>query len=108
MISVPLLIVPLELNKKTIGTINLSDSQSDKGYFTSRDQKILIAGASQTAIAIKRIYLFQELKQSKKETEEAFYYTVNALARGSAVMKIPVTIFSGWGGTPGPWPRSWE
>jgi HD domain/GAF domain len=83
MVSVPLLVATGDITEEIIGTINLADSQGEKPYFTSRDQKILSAIAGQTAIAVKRIYLFNDLKRSQKETEDAFYYTVNALARGS-------------------------
>lgn len=83
MLAVPLIAVPIELGKQTFGTINLSDRQGEKQRFTSRDQKLLSAVAGQAAIAIKKIYLMEDLKLSQKETEEAFYYTVHALARGS-------------------------
>lgn len=87
MLSVPLLSVPISISAKDaqeiLGTINLSDKRGDKPKFSSRDQKLLSALASQAAIAIKRTHLIQDLKRSKEETEESFLYLVQALARAA-------------------------
>ncbi|MBW1940654.1 MAG: HD domain-containing protein, partial [Deltaproteobacteria bacterium] len=44
---------------------------------------LLTAIAGHAAISIKRSYLFEDVKRSQKETEEAFFYTIQALARAS-------------------------
>ena len=83
MLSVPLLSVPAKFEEEVLGTINLSDKRDDNPVFSSRDQKLLSAAGSQAAIAIKRTHLFQGLKRSQQETEEAFLYLVQSLARAA-------------------------
>lgn len=83
LLSVPLLVAPSKVEQGVLGTINLSDRLDKPGNFTSRDLKLLSAIASQVGIALKRAYLFEDLKHSQQETEEAFFYTVGALARAA-------------------------
>lgn len=83
LLSVPLLVAPVLYQQETIGTINLTDNFHEKGYFTSNDLKLLTAVAGQAALAIKRTYLINDLLNSQKETEEAFFYTVSSLARAA-------------------------
>lgn len=83
LLSVPLLVAPVTYQKETIGTINLTDNFHEKGYFTSNDLKLLTAVAGQAALAIKRVYLINDLKKAQKEIEDAFFYTVLSLARAA-------------------------
>jgi len=83
MIEAPFLIAPAMFKDEVLGTINLSENSGPKGYFTSRDQKLLTAVAGQVGIALKRAYLLDDLRYSERETEEAFLYMVQALARAA-------------------------
>lgn len=83
MAAVPLVIAPMKVDQKVIGTINISDKQQGREYFTSRDVKILSTIASQAAIAIEKTILMNDLKLAHQETEGAFFYLAHALARGS-------------------------
>jgi HD-GYP domain-containing protein (c-di-GMP phosphodiesterase class II) len=79
LLSVPLLVAPAKHRQETIGTINLTDNF----HFSSNDLKLLTAVAGQAALAIKRIYLINDLKKAQKEIEDAFFYTVLSLARAA-------------------------
>jgi len=83
MISVPIPIAPIEVEREVIGTINLSDKLGQEEHFNSNDQKLLSALAAQMGIAIKRSYLFKSLERSQHETERAYIYAVYALARAA-------------------------
>jgi HD-GYP domain-containing protein (c-di-GMP phosphodiesterase class II) len=79
LLSVPLLVAPVKHRQEIIGTINLTDNF----HFSSNDLKLLTAVAGQAALAIKRIYLINDLKKAQKEIEDAFFYTVLSLARAA-------------------------
>lgn len=83
MLSVPLMVVPLGLQREPLGAINLVDRIGGRGYFTSNDQKLASAVASQASVAIKKVLLLDDLKRSRNETKQAFLYTVHSLARAA-------------------------
>ena len=83
MLSVPLLVIPNGSEPERLGVINLSDRLGGRGYFTSNDQKLVLAVASQASVALKKVFLMNELKQSHEETREAFLYTIQSLARAA-------------------------
>ena len=83
MLSVPLLVIPNGSESERLGVINLSDRLGGRGYFTSNDQKLVLAVASQASVALKKVFLMNELKQSHEETKEAFLYTIQSLARAA-------------------------
>ena len=63
-LSLPLLIVPMRLQNEIIGAISLSENLGQRKFFTSEDQKCLTAIANQGALALKRTFLFEDLKQA--------------------------------------------
>lgn len=83
MLSVPFLSARGKVEPEVLGTINLSDKTGEQELFTPRDQKLLSAIASQTAIAITRTHLLEDLRRSEKEIEGAFFYLVQTLARAA-------------------------
>lgn len=81
--SVPFMAVPIKFDQEVLGTINLADKLDGRRDFSSHDLKLVSAIAGQAAVAFKRAYLYEDLRMSQKETEEAFFYTVEALARAA-------------------------
>ena len=70
LLSVPLIVTPLTGQQWTLGSINLADTQNEKGYFTSNELKLLAAVAAQAALAIQNLRLMSDLKEANQQNVE--------------------------------------
>ena len=77
-----LLCVPLKVQEKVLGVINVSNKLSGE-MFTAADEKLLTTLASQAAIAIENAHLIVEL-QEKKESLEAALRKVELLEKAKS------------------------
>jgi len=77
-----LLCVPLKVQEKVLGVINVSNKLSGED-FTAADEKLLTTLASQAAIAIENAHLVGEL-QEKKESLEAALRKVELLEKAKS------------------------
>lgn len=64
-ISEPIIVVPLEVQHKIVGVLNLTNKK-DATPFTSEDLKIITSIATEIAIMIKSSKLIEALKESEK------------------------------------------
>jgi HD-GYP domain-containing protein (c-di-GMP phosphodiesterase class II) len=76
-LSFPLLISPMKVNKEVLGVINMTDKASRENFTTS-DQQLLEAIATQAAVAIKNGKLYEHLKRLFVDTVEALVSTIDA------------------------------
>lgn len=65
-----LLCVPLKVQEKILGVINVSNKLSGE-IFTAADEKLLTTLASQAAVAIENAHLVEELQEKKRSLEVA-------------------------------------
>lgn len=65
-----LLCVPLKVQEKVLGVINVSNKLSGE-MFTAADEKLLMTLASQAAVAIENAHLVEELQEKNKALEAA-------------------------------------
>jgi len=72
-----LLVVPLILGQKRIGTLSV-DSERVRA-FTEDDERLLTTLATQAAIAIENARLFQEIIEEKRKTETVLEETFNGI-----------------------------
>ena len=77
-----LLCVPLKVQEKVLGVINVSNKLSGED-FTAADEKLLTTLASQAAVAIENAHLVREL-QEKKESLEAALRKVEILEKAKS------------------------
>jgi class 3 adenylate cyclase/putative methionine-R-sulfoxide reductase with GAF domain len=77
-----LLCVPLKVQEKVLGVINVSNKLSGED-FTAADEKLLTTLASQAAVAIENAHLVGEL-QEKKESLEAALRKVELLEKAKS------------------------
>lgn len=83
MVSVPLCVTASDKSRDVLGCINLSDRLEGRGYYTSEDLKLLTVVASQVAVHIKKSRLFDDLRLSHRQVENALFNTVESLARAA-------------------------
>jgi len=76
-LSFPLLISPMKVKKEILGVINMADKASGED-FTTYDQQLLEAIATQAAVAIKNGKLYDKLKALFFDTIEALASAIDA------------------------------
>jgi PAS domain S-box-containing protein len=81
-----LLVVPLILGQKRIGTLSVDSEKV--GEFTEDDERLLTTLATQAAIAIENARLYQEAIEEKRKTETILEETFNGIVVVDREMRI--------------------
>jgi sigma-B regulation protein RsbU (phosphoserine phosphatase) len=68
-LSVPMIFKPMNMEKKVMGVINMTDKKSSE-VFTSGDLRLLTAIGSQAAMSLYNIRLIEELKDAERFKRE--------------------------------------
>lgn len=81
-----LLVVPLILGQKRIGTLSVDSEKV--GAFTEDDERLLTTLATQAAVAIENARLYQEAIEEKRKTETILKETFNGIVVVDKDMRI--------------------
>ncbi len=68
-LSIPMIFKPMNMEKKVMGVINMTDKESSD-MFTSGDLRLLTAIASQAAMSLYNIQLIEEVKDAERVKRE--------------------------------------
>ena len=88
LLSVPLLVAPLSGQQMILGTINLADTLNEKGYFTSKELKLLTAVAAQAALVFQKLYLINDLKEVNNQNNDLTEITDILFSQNSLLAEL--------------------
>ncbi|CAN2050422.1 hypothetical protein GMMP13_970020 [Candidatus Magnetomoraceae bacterium gMMP-13] len=87
MLSVPISLSIPEVKQEILGAVNLAD-RIDRDNFTVESEKLVSSIASLAGIAIKKIFLVDELNRLKKETLETISFNKTILNQNEQVITL--------------------